>query len=63
MALSAQSDKVLFNVLTYATPWLDVVYLQISAPPTGLTAPAIPVQDLLTQPLVGFKVESSPSTL
>jgi hypothetical protein len=49
MASGAESDEILFMVVTEVVPSFDVMDLQINLPSTGLAAPPVASQDLLTQ--------------
>jgi hypothetical protein len=49
VAIRAQSNQILFAVVSQMAPCLDVMDLQVGSTPTGLASPTITPQDLLSQ--------------
>ena len=55
----AEGDQVVFNIVSRLAAQHDVVYLQARPLSTCLASPAVPLQHLLTQLLVRFRVKLS----
>jgi hypothetical protein len=49
MAIRAESNQILFAVVTQMAPRLNVMDLQVGSTPATLASPTITPQDLLSQ--------------
>ena len=58
MAVVAQGHQVDLRIVSELAPRADVVNLEIAPSATELTAPSVALEDLPTQPSIGFRVES-----
>jgi hypothetical protein len=57
VALVAEGDEVLFRVISYVAAKVEMVNLELSTPATTLTAPAIALQHLFAQLVVGVRIK------
>jgi hypothetical protein len=57
VARCAQGDQIVLGVVSELAPRVDVVDVEFAGTPTTLATPAIPLQDLLAQALVGLWVK------
>ena len=60
VARCAQGDQIVLGVVSELAPRVDVVDVEFARAPATLATPAIPLQDLLAQALVGLWVKLKP---
>ena len=60
VALLAERDEVLDDVISKQAPWADVMHLKIVRSSAVLTAPLISLEHLLAQLVIGIWKEPSP---
>jgi hypothetical protein len=58
MAVVAQGHQIDLRIVSEPAPRADVVNLEIASLAAELTAPPVALEDLPTQPSIGFRVES-----
>jgi hypothetical protein len=57
VALDAKSYEILSRIIAQVAPPLDVMDLKILHAPTRLATPAVSLQDLLAEFVIGFGVK------
>ncbi len=60
VAACAEGDEVVLGVVSELTPRVDVVNMEFDRAPAALAAPAIPLQYLLAEALIGLRVQPKP---
>jgi hypothetical protein len=60
MAISTQSDQVLWSVIPQSAAKFPMVGLQVSGRPTHLTSPSIPLKDFFAKQTILVCIELQP---
>jgi hypothetical protein len=60
MAYAAKGDEIFFHIASQKASWLHVMDMEIFGNSTSLASPAIALEYLLAQALIGVPVQAKP---